>query len=86
MATKKRCSDDTGLDELDPTAVPARDATHFRNIIAARKRLVEAEQQLHDAVLAARTAGDSWATIGLALDTTRQAAFQRFAKGERKEK
>lgn len=68
------------MNELDPAAVPARDATHFRNIIAARKRVAEAERQLHDA---ARAAGDSWTVIGLALDTTRQAAFQRFGKSEK---
>jgi hypothetical protein len=28
----------------------------------------------------AREAGDSWTVIGAALDTTRQAAFQRFGK------
>lgn len=29
-------------------------------------------------IIAARLAGDSWTIIGVALDTTRQAAFQRF--------
>jgi hypothetical protein len=31
-------------------------------------------------VAAARDAGDSWAIIGAALDTSRQAAFQRFGR------
>ena len=70
----------TGLDDLDPAATPARDATHFRNRIAARKRVDEADRALRDAVQEARAAGDSWTMIGLALDTTRQAAFQRFGK------
>lgn len=69
-----------GLDQLDPKTTEARDAQHFRRIIAARKNLRAAEQELHDAVSAAREAGDSWAVIGAALDTTRQAASQRFGR------
>ena len=78
--TIKTRSDSTGLDQLDPTAHPARDAVHFRRILAARKAIADAEQELHDAVKAARDAGDSWTIIGAALDTTRQAAFQRFGR------
>jgi hypothetical protein len=63
-----------------PGAVQAKGAVHFRRIIAARKKVAEAEQELRDAVQAAREAGDSWTVIGAALDTTRQAAFQRFGK------
>ena len=70
--------DHTGLDQLDVTTHPARDAAHFRRILAARQNLAAAEQELHDAVRAARNAGDSWTIIGAALDTTRQAAQQRF--------
>jgi hypothetical protein len=79
MATD-HCGDETGLDQLDPAVSPARDATHFRSIIAARKRIAEAEAELRDAVQAARDAGDSWTVIGAALDTTRQNAYQRFGK------
>jgi hypothetical protein len=79
MTTKHRV-DETGLDQLDPAVSPARDATHFRNIIAARKRIAEAEAELREAVQAAREAGDSWTVIGAALDTTRQNAYQRFGK------
>jgi hypothetical protein len=60
-------TDETGLDQLDPATHPARDAVHFRRIIAARR-----------AVAAAREAGDSWTIIGAALETSRQAAQQRF--------
>lgn len=74
----KRSKEDTGLDSLDPHKTPARDAVHFRNIIAARKNVIEAEQGLREAVEAAREAGDSWTVIGAALDTSRQAAYQRF--------
>ena len=79
MATKTK-ADKAGLDALDPKIHPARDAVHFRRILAARRQLSEAEQELHDAVKAAREAGDSWTVIGAALNTTRQAAFQRFGR------
>jgi hypothetical protein len=69
-----------GLDDLDPDGYEARDATHFRRIIAARRRIDEAERELRAAVQAAREAGDSWSVIGAALDTTRQAAYQRFGR------
>jgi hypothetical protein len=80
MKTKRKNTDATGLDTVEPSQVSARDAVHFRDIIAARKKVADAEQELRDAVRAARVAGDSWTAIGAALDTTRQAAFQRFGK------
>ena len=78
--TKLRSTGDTGLEQLDPESASARDATHFRRIIAARKGIDDAEAELRAAVAAAREAGDSWTVIGAALDTTRQAAFQRFGR------
>lgn len=77
MKTEHR-QNETGLDGLDPATTEARDAVHFRNIIVARQKIADGEQDLRDAVRAARDAGDSWTVIGAALDTTRQAAFQRF--------
>ena len=74
----KTTHDATGLDQLDPAVHPARDAAHFRRILAARQGVAAAEQELRDAVKAARDAGDSWTVIASALDTTRQAAQQRF--------
>ncbi|MFC8526334.1 hypothetical protein [Nocardia sp. NPDC057227] len=71
---------DAVLEQLDPDTTPARDAEHFRHIIEARKKLAEAEAELRSAVKRARQAGDSWTVIGAALDTSRQAAFQRFGK------
>lgn len=70
----------SGLDELDVSSHPARDAVHFRRILAARQHIAEAEKELREAVKTAREAGDSWAVIGAALDTTRQAAQQRFGQ------
>ncbi len=70
--------DVTGLDQLDPAVNPGRDAVHFRRILAARQGIADAELELRDAVKAARDAGDSWTVIASALDTTRQAAQQRF--------
>ena len=72
--------DTTGLDNLDPTVHPARDAVNFRRILAAREHIADAETELRDAVRAAREDGDSWTVIAAALDTTRQAAQQRFGK------
>ena len=75
MRTRK---DETGLDSVAPESL--RDASHFRRIIEARKGLEAADKELHDAVAAAREAGDSWTVIGAAMGTTKQAAFQRFSK------
>lgn len=77
MATRIR-DDQAGLDDLDPAVTPARDTVHFRKIIKARQALAAAEQELRDAVQVARESGDSWTVIGAALDTSRQAAQQRF--------
>lgn len=71
---------DAALDNLDPEETPSRDAEHFRRIIAAKKALAAAEAELRGAVRDARAAGDSWTVIGAALDTSRQAAYQRFGK------
>lgn len=73
-----RSAPEHGLDDLDPTTTPARDATPFRRVVAARAAADDADRQLHEAVAAARAAGDSWTVIGAALDTTGRAAQQRF--------
>jgi 3-keto-L-gulonate-6-phosphate decarboxylase len=78
MMTMKTRKDETGLDSVAPESL--RDASQFRRIIAARKALEAAQQELRDAVAAARDAGDSWTVIGAAMGTTKQAAFKRFAK------
>jgi hypothetical protein len=66
------------LDALNPETHPALDGPAWRRIIAARKAIEEAEAELREAVRQARDAGYSWAVVGAALDTTRQAAYQRF--------
>ncbi len=73
-----RASDHTGLDYISPTTHPASDSEGFRAIRAAPQQLMNAEQDLFQAVAQARLAGDSWTTIGAALGTTRQVAQQRF--------
>lgn len=47
------------LDDVDPSA--ARDGQHMRRIVAARDALGAATAELHEAMTAARRAGDSWA-------------------------
>ncbi|WP_460831851.1 hypothetical protein [Nocardioides hungaricus] len=80
MTAKTQSADDIGLGQLDPATAEARDATHFRRIVAAKHAIAAAESELRDAVAAAREAGDSWTVIGAALGTTKQNAYQRFGK------
>ena len=68
------------LDAISPKTHPARDATQFRRIVAARKAIVAAESELLNAVRAARDAGDSWTIIGAAMGTSRQGAQRRFGR------
>lgn len=78
--TAMTARDATGVDALVPATTLARDASHFRAIIAADEAVAEAEAALRTAVLAARAAGESWTVIGAALGITRQAAQQRFSR------
>ena len=66
------------LDAITPATHPGRDAKYFRRIVAARHALAAAEDELLDAVRAAREAGDSWTIVGAAMGTTRQGAQRRF--------
>lgn len=79
MATRTR-EDASGLAELDTASHPARDAAHFRRIIAASDNVSAAEEHLRHAVRAAREAGESWTVIGAALGVSKQAAQQRFGR------
>lgn len=66
------------LDDVDPSA--ARDGQHMRRIVAARDALGAATAELHEAMTAARRAGDSWAIVGTALGISRQAAESQFGE------
>ncbi|WP_029146493.1 hypothetical protein [Microbacterium luticocti] len=61
-----------------------KDAVHLREIAAARQSLDEAKQRLHRAVAAAREAGDSWTAIGVMLGTSKQNAYRKFGRPQRK--
>lgn len=78
MATTNVNDIERVLGDLDPATVTARDAEHFRRIIAAQKGMARADRELHDAVRAAREAGDSWLSIGMALGVSKQAVQKRF--------
>jgi len=71
---------DGWLDSIEPDPADARDATHIRRIITANEALSAADDELRAAVVSARAAGDTWDAIGVALGTSRQAAYQRFGK------
>jgi hypothetical protein len=71
------------LDAADVDPADARDARHFRRIIAAREALASAQAELAAAVAAAHDAGDSWDIIAAALGTSRQVAYQQFANAAR---
>ena len=77
-STLTHTHDTTGLETLDPSTTPARDAAHFRAIIAASRRVHDAEADLHAAVAQAQEASVSWTVIGAALGVTRQAAQKQF--------
>lgn len=66
------------LDTIDVDPADARDATHFRRILAAVK--AADNDELSAAVAAARDAGDSWAMVGAALGISRQAAEERYGR------
>ena len=68
------------LDQLDPAATPADDPAELRRIGLALRDMEAADAELHDAVAAARTAGRSWAQIGMVLGVTRQSAQERFGR------
>jgi hypothetical protein len=68
------------LEAISPDTHPGLDGAPWQRIVAARKAVAAAELELRQAVEAGRDAGYSWTVIGAALDTTRQAAYQRFGR------
>jgi len=73
--TEQRKIDDF-IDSIDPADM--REGSHLREIAAAARNLSDADERLHAAARAAREAGDSWATIGLVLGTSKQNAHRKF--------
>lgn len=72
--------DGVGFDQIHADVVKVRDARHVRRIVTAARMIEFSENELRSAVAQARAAGETWAAIGAALGTTKQAAFQRFGK------
>jgi hypothetical protein len=66
------------LDSLDPDTTPAEDISDLRAIANAVNDLAAAERRVRETVEIARINGRSWARIGIALGTTRQAAHERY--------
>ncbi len=66
------------LEGLDPATAIMRDrsaVTHIESAVHAKR---VAEQDVKDAVLAARAAGVTWTEIGAALGITHQGAIKRY--------
>jgi hypothetical protein len=67
------------LDALDPSELKSEDISDLRAITQGVADLAATQQQLVDAVQAARQHGRSWGRIGMALGVSRQAARQQYA-------
>jgi Protein of unknown function (DUF3887) len=65
---------------VPPEPLSPDPATSLAAIAAAREEVAAAEASLQLAVDRARAAGHSWREIGDVLETSRQAAFQRFGR------
>ncbi len=83
MATSKTgtpADTEQWLAQLDPDdpSVKVRDGRWLRAVRAAADTAAQAADDLRTAVAVARANGESWATIGMVLGVTRQAAQQRF--------
>jgi hypothetical protein len=79
MTTRTKQTVEEWLDQIDVRPEDARDATSFREIVAANEAVGAAEGALRVAVDNARKSGLSWSTIGAALGISKQAAHERFA-------
>jgi FAD/FMN-containing dehydrogenase len=66
------------FEEHEPDAANIRDASSLRKVRKAFQRRAATEQQLADAVRAARDDGQSWTAIGAMLGTSGEAARQRY--------
>lgn len=61
-----------------PDPAQAKDGAPLRAVAAAARARAAAEQEVADAVAAARSEGVSWNAIGMMLGTSGQAARQRY--------
>lgn len=66
------------LDRLDPETSPADDPVELRRIGLAVRGIEASQDELREAVAAARASGRSWSHIGMVLGVTKQAAQERF--------
>ena len=68
------------LASIDPKNV--RDGKYLREIAAARQAVEDADRRLRAAVANARSVGDSWTMIGIALRTSKQNAFRKYGHAD----
>lgn len=66
------------LDSVDPAELEAEPTDDLRAIAVGLASVADAEEQLRDAVVAARRGGRSWGRISMVLGVSKQAARQRF--------
>lgn len=70
---------------MDHVKKPLADLNPLQyKIRAADERLTDAEKNLRHTVLQVHDEGCTWAEIGEALGTTRQAAWERFARDRKR--
>jgi len=66
------------FESYEPDSADQRDITPLADLREAVRERAHAEQDMRDAVAAARAAGYSWATLGTLLGTSGEAARQRY--------
>jgi hypothetical protein len=68
----------TRFEAHEPSVADLKDAESLRRVRKAFQRRAASEQELADAVLAARGEEQSWSAIGSMLGTSGEAARQRY--------
>lgn len=66
------------FEKHEPDRTKLRDAGSLRRVRQAFQRRAATEQELADAVRAARDDGQTWTAIGVMLGTSGEAARQRY--------
>jgi len=72
------------FEDHGPSVADLQDAESLRRIRHAFQRRAASEQELADAVIAARSEGQSWSAIGAMLGTSGEAARQRYGASARR--